>query len=112
MPNFYPSIEKIKSLNPSNSERNLLNLLYSNLDNSYNVYYKPFLNGDEPHIVVLKENGGMFIIEISDLNLSDYKYNCSKTTPCGELYNCTDSAVYNPLQHVYSCKENIFGNYI
>lgn len=112
MPNFYPSIEKIKSLNPSNSERNLLNLLYSNLDNSYDVYYKPFLNGDEPHIVVLKENGGMFIIEISDLNLSDYKYNCSKTTPCGELYNCTDSAVYNPLQHVYSCKENIFGNYI
>ena len=43
----------------------ILNTLKNKLSDEYYVYYKPFLNGEMPDIVVLKKGGGLYIINLS-----------------------------------------------
>ncbi|MRM95637.1 hypothetical protein D1Z98_12110 [Riemerella anatipestifer] len=60
-----PSIEKIKnfSVQPEEGELYLLNFLERELDNSFEVYFNPYMNGDRPDIVLMKKGQGVLIIE-------------------------------------------------
>ena len=68
---IYPNIENIKRLKvkPTEGEWHLIKFLESNLDDSYEVFYTPYLDGDRPDIIIIKEHCAAFIIEIKRLEL-------------------------------------------
>ena len=72
---LFPSKEEILTTKPSPTEGELflINKLEEFLDNSYEIYFQPLLNGDKPDIVILRKNGGILIIEVKDWELSNYR---------------------------------------
>jgi hypothetical protein len=76
---FYPSLEKINQfkVQPTEGERTLLKFLKNSLDDSFEVYFNPFLNGDRPDVLIMRKGYGVMIIEVKDWkfsSLSKYKY--------------------------------------
>ena len=111
---LYPSMNEIKKLKPypTEGELALLNKLSKELDDSYNIYFQPFLDGDNPDIVVLKETGGVYIIEVKDWNLESYLYD-KRLGSYGEFYLVKDKCkVGNPFKQVTKYKDDIFGMHI
>lgn len=72
---IYPDIENIHRLKvpPTLGEWNLINYLNDHLDDTYEVFFNPYLDGDRPDIIILKEHCAAFIIEVKDWNLKNYK---------------------------------------
>ena len=54
---FYPTIEKINQfkVQPTDGERTLLSFLERTLDDSFEVYFNPFLNGDRPDVLIMRK---------------------------------------------------------
>lgn len=71
---LFPSKEEILKTKPSPTEGELflINKLEEYLEDSYEIYFQPLLNGDKPDIIVLREKGGILIIEVKDWVLSNY----------------------------------------
>lgn len=114
MATLYPDIDEIKKLKPypTEGELSLINKLSRELNDSYNIYFQPFLDGDNPDIVVLKETGGVFIIEVKDWNLESYRYD-NREGRFGGFYLIKDGCrVGNPFQQVTKYKNDIFGMHI
>ncbi|GLB53447.1 hypothetical protein NBRC110019_24880 [Neptunitalea chrysea] len=57
MATLIPSYDKILNLKvkPEQGELHLLKFLDNNLDSSFEIYFNPYMNGDRPDIVVMKE---------------------------------------------------------
>lgn len=55
---------------PTAGEWELLEFLDRELDNSFEVYYTPFLNGLRPDVVVVRKCHGVLVIEVKDYELS------------------------------------------
>lgn len=74
MAEIFPSLESIQQLavKPTEGELFLLNHLANNLSDDYEIYYKPFLNGDIPDIVIMRRGSGVVIIEVKDWDLNAY----------------------------------------
>jgi hypothetical protein len=72
---IYPSIENIKRLKvpPTSGEWSLINHLKENLDDTYEVFFNPFLDGDRPDVIILKESCSAFVIEVKDWELKNYR---------------------------------------
>lgn len=72
---IYPELENIQRLKvPATlGEWYLINYLEENLDDTYEVFFNPYLDGDRPDIIILKEHCSAFIIEVKDWNLSSYR---------------------------------------
>jgi hypothetical protein len=70
---IYPDIEIIKlgRLKPEPGELFLLQFLSDNLDESYEIFFQPFLNGDRPDIILMRKGYGVMIIEVKDWNLKN-----------------------------------------
>ncbi|WP_199245751.1 NERD domain-containing protein/DEAD/DEAH box helicase [[Phormidium] sp. ETS-05] len=67
-----PEIERFRvPLEPG--ERHLLDFLLGHLDDNYEIYVQPFLNGDRPDIVVVQPNAGVLVIEVKDWQLRHYE---------------------------------------
>lgn len=73
MASFYPPISVIKksSISLSDGERTLLNFLSTNLDDSFEVYVKPYLNGDRPDVIVMRKGYGIMIIQVNEWEIND-----------------------------------------
>lgn len=71
----YPDLENIQRLKvePTDGEWHLVKFLQENLDAPYEIFFNPYLDGDRPDIIILKEYVAAFIIEIKDWNLSSYR---------------------------------------
>ena len=80
MATFYPSIETIIKLKvpPTEGERTLLDFLGRMLDDSYEVYFNPYLNGDRPDVLIMREGNGVLVIEVKDWNLDNFTLNEKK----------------------------------
>lgn len=75
MGKIYPSIEIIKEFIPfTNEEIHLIKYLRDNLDDSFNIFFKPNLNGDIPQIIILKKGAGILVIEVETSNFHEYEY--------------------------------------
>lgn len=61
-----------QKVSPTEGEMTLINFLESTLDNEYEIYYQPYLNGKNPDIVLMRKGGGVLIIEVKDWNLMHY----------------------------------------
>ncbi|MFH4338689.1 NERD domain-containing protein, partial [Acinetobacter baumannii] len=74
MANFFPSLEIIDQLTvkPTEGESFLLNKLAQELDDTFDVYFNPYLDGDRPDFLILKKGHGAIIIEVKDWDMSNY----------------------------------------
>lgn len=75
MAKFFPSFENIQRLKvqPTQGEWELLYFLKDVLDDNYEVYFQPSINGDNPDIIIMKQSSGVMIIEVKDWQLKHYK---------------------------------------
>lgn len=103
---FFPTIEKIKKFKvaPTAGELTMLEFLEKTLDDSFEVYFNPYLNGDRPDFVIMRKNYGVLIIEIKDWNLSNFTLNERKKW----VYIPNGSIVKSPIDQVLRYKNNLF----
>ncbi len=90
-------------------ELHLLRFLDENLDNSYEVYFQPYLNGDRPDIVIMRKGSGVLIIEVKDWNLKHY------SNEGGKWFVSNDGKkhhILSPYQQVKKYKENLYNLHI
>jgi len=106
MAKLSPSLEVIKrqKVQPTEGEWTLLNFLLANLDDTYEIYFQPFLNGDNPDFAIMRKESGVLLIEVKDWNLQHY-YVDEKTK--WRLVK-DDVFIKSPLNQVESYKENLF----
>lgn len=106
MAKISPPYDKLKNINPrpTTGESTLLKYFDSNLDDSYEVYFQPSLNGDKPDIILMRENSGVMIIEVKDWNL-EYYY-------CDEKGNFilrkNNLIIKSPFDQVKQYKDNLY----
>jgi hypothetical protein len=116
MAQFFPTLEQIELLKvkPTEGERKLLHFLNSALDDTYEVYFQPFLNGDNPDVIILRENSGAMVIEVKDWELESYQLSPNRHW---QLKHIDDKfgnkqIVKSPIQQVFEYKENLYNLHI
>lgn len=59
---LHPTLENILRLKvaPTPGELHLLNHLTENLDDSYEIFFNPFIDGDRPDFIILKKHGNFY----------------------------------------------------
>lgn len=116
MAKLFPSLEHIDSLKveSTDAERKLLYFLNSVLDDTYEVYFHPYINGDNPDVIILRESSGVMIIEVEDWDLN----NCELKEDGNWLLKNVDGSfgeeqtIKSPLQKVFEYKENLYNLHI
>lgn len=101
-----PTLDEILQGNdrPSDGELLLLELLIKNLDESYEVYFHPFINGDRFDIVLMRKNYGVLIIEEKDWRLKNFEIinaNVWKAIEDGRN-------IKSPFAQVHEYKQNFY----
>jgi hypothetical protein len=106
-----PSFENINRLKvpPTDGELYLLKFLYENLDNKYEIYFQPYINGDFPDIVVMRENSGVLIIEVKDWDLNNYYIDERKNW---RVRKNDTFPLKSPFKQVESYKNTLYGLHI
>jgi hypothetical protein len=103
---LYPDFEVIDKykVQPTIGEKTLLNYLENKLDDSYEIFFQPYLNLDRPDIVLLRKDSGAIIIEVKDWHLKNY-YIDQETN-----WRLKDNNAYikSPLQQLSYYKENLY----
>lgn len=105
-----PSIEiidKIKPL-PTDGERSLLNYLSVSLDDSFEIFFQPYLNGDRPDIIILKKSFGAHIIEVKDWNIIHYNIDDNADWRLKE----DNTHILSPFEQVFKYKNNLYNLHI
>ncbi|CAM2832390.1 Type III restriction enzyme, res subunit [Flavobacterium succinicans] len=107
MATLIPSYEKILSLKvkPEDGELHLLKFLDSNLDESFEVYFNPYMNGDRPDIVIMRKGFGVMVIEVKDYNLDLYKLDDRKKFVIKSNNAKTSKS---PISQVLKYKDNLY----
>jgi len=98
MATFIPSFDKIQKLKvpPTEGELALLTFLDRVLDETYEVYFNPYLNGDRPDVLVMRRGNGVIVFEVKDWNLNNFSIDERKKW----RYIPNDSVVKSPLDQV------------
>lgn len=115
---FYPSLDNIKKeiqilkskhQEGLEAEEFLLNVLAQVLDDNYEVYYQPYLNGDRPDIVIMRKNQGVLIIEVKHWDLDAYEIDANQNWT---LKNNKLANIKSPIKQVKAYKNNLFNLHI
>lgn len=103
---LHPELKIIKQqkVSPTAGEWTLLRFLLNSLDNSYEIFYQPFLNGDNPDFAVLKKGSGLLLIEVKDWKLVHYY--CDEQSKWRLRKDHT--FIKSPFSQVETYKENLF----
>lgn len=106
MATFFPSLDTISKfkVQPTAGERTVLHFLEKVLDNSYEVYFNPYLNGDRPDVLIMRQGNGVMVIEVKDWNLSNFTLNGKKKW----VYTPNGSVVKSPIDQVLKYKWNLY----
>lgn len=104
---FFPSLEVIDKLTvkPTVGEAFLLEKLKEELDDSFDVYFNPYLDGDRPDFLILKKGCGAIIIEVKDWDMSNYfidKNNHWRTAHNPKIRTSS------PMQQAFKYKSHLF----
>lgn len=104
---FYPTIERILTMKvpPTEGELSLLRFLESSLDDSFEVYFNPYMNGDRPDVVIVRKRHGVLIIEVKDWDLDAYRLDERKHWI---LKDNSSTRVSSPIDQVLKYKENLY----
>ena len=104
---FFPQIDIINRFKvpPTKGELALIDFLGKVLDDSFEVYFNPFLNGDRPDVIIMRKNHGVMVIEVKDWNLDNFIIDEHKRW----IYTPNNSIIKkSPISQVYKYKENLF----
>lgn len=103
----FPSIEQIRNFRVplEDGELHLLEFLMNLLDDSYEIYVQPFLNGDRPDFVVMRKGSGVLIIEVKDWNLNCYQ--AEKGTGTWRVKS-SGAKIRSPISQVEKYKSNLY----
>lgn len=106
MATFIPSLDKIQKFKvpPTEGEMALLSFLGKVLDETYEVYFNPYLNGDRPDVLVMRRGNGVIVFEVKDWNLNNFSIDELKKW----RYIPNDSVVKSPLDQVLKYKTNLY----
>ena len=106
---LYPNIETIQRMKPQpeTGELHLILFLSEALDNSYEIFFQPYLNGDKPDIIILRKTSGLLIIEVKDWDIANYKVDDK-----GRWSLLDGTKIKSPLSQVLRYKENLFSLHI
>ena len=96
-----------RSINISEFDRGVLNVLQTKFNNAL-IYYKPSINGDIPDILILEENKGVILIDISTLKLSEYKIKDQNTF----ISQKTQEEILSPIKKLSNMKNHLFKSHI
>lgn len=107
---LYPSYETISGLKvpPTEGELKMIDFLVENLDDEYEVFFQPFLNGDCPDIVLMRKGGGILIIEVKDWRLNSYHLDYRKRW----FVSHNNALMKSPISQVLKYKENMYDLHI
>lgn len=108
---LFPDSEQINKLKvpPTEGEIYLLNFLTKYLDNSFEVYFQPMLDGDRPDIMIIKKHVGIIIIEVKDWKPSFYTIHKNVITGNVEWsLSKNQQKVYSPVEQVLKYKKHIY----
>ena len=105
---IYPDFENIARLKvePTKGELYLLRFLEKKLDDSYEVFFNPYLDGDRPDIIILREKCAAFVIEVKDWNLSSYQI--TKDNRWEVYNNLKYNSIKSPPSQAYRYKSNLY----
>ena len=95
--------------NIKKEEQVILNLISNNLNEEYYIFYKPFLNGEIPDVVILKRHGGICIINISYINP---KYILGVNNKENSVILNNNNKIKNPIKKINEQKYNMFNYHI
>lgn len=119
MSKIVPSYEHIENLKvkPTEEELNILNFLREYPDDSLEVYYKPFLNGEKPDIAIIKKNYGVFLITVKDWDLNNYRLvdNSKQKSNLKKIkwfLKEDNTQILSPFSQVEHYKNNIYSFHI
>ncbi len=93
---------------PEPGELDLLKYLVNNLDDSFEIYFNPMLNGDRPDVVILRKGFGVLIIEVKDYHLESYKLDERKNW----VVKYNNAKIKSPISQVLKYKENLYNLHI
>ena len=105
----YPDFTTISKLRTpaTEGELHILSYLSDKLDESFEIFFNPFLDGDRPDIIILKKGSGAVIVEVKDWDLALYSVGAdnkwSVTTPDKKR-----QPIRSPQQQAYHYKQNMF----
>lgn len=104
---FYPTIDRLLNMKvpPTEGELTLLRFLQSTLDDSFEVYFNPYMNGDRPDVVIVRKRHGVLIIEVKDWDLDSYKLDERKHWV---LKKDPSTKLKSPIDQVLKYKENLY----
>lgn len=107
---LYPDFETIliSKVKPEPGELHLLKYLVKNLDDSFEIYFNPMLNGDRPDIVILRKGFGVLIIEVKDYHLESYNLDERKNW----VVKYNNAKIKSPISQVLKYKENLYNLHI
>lgn len=110
MAKFYPDFKEISELKvpPTEGELHLLKYLGENLDDSFEVYFQPMLDGDRPDIVIMKKHAGVIIIEVKDWNLNAYAVKKENNGQITWRVNQSRTEIHSPIAQVKKYKKHIY----
>ena len=104
---LHPPIEVIRmKVLPTEGERTLLTSL-QNLDDRFEIYYQPYLNGDRPDVILINREAGILIFEVKDWDLDHYHLNDS-----GDWVLKNDAIVKSPFTQVNNYRTNMINLHI
>lgn len=90
------------TVKPTEGELFLLKQINEELDESYEVFFNPFLDGDRPDIVIVKKYYGAIIIEVKDWYLEHYSITNNNQ------WIVQNSIIRSPQAQVFRYKQNMF----
>ncbi|SNY58477.1 UvrD-like helicase C-terminal domain-containing protein [Arsukibacterium tuosuense] len=104
MAKIYPDWENINRLRvkPEEGERYLLEYLESHLDDDFEIFFNPYLDGDRPDVIILKKGHGAVVIEVKDWELSNYCIDSKN------LWYVLNNRIRSPQQQAFRYKSNLF----
>ena len=105
---IYPELENIQRLKvpPTLGEWGLVKYLKDHLDDTYEVFFNPYLDGDRPDIIILKEHCSAFIIEVKDWNLRSYRV--TENNKWEVFDGAKSSRKSSPHSQVFRYKKNLY----
>ncbi len=105
---IYPDLENIQRLKvePTPGEWNLISYLKDHLDDTYEVFFNPYLDGDRPDFIILKRHCSAFIIEVKDWDLKSYKITENNKWVVFDGFKSSSKA--SPQSQAFRYKKNLY----
>ncbi len=106
----YPEIEIQAEVGiiSSEGEKSLLDFLCQNLNDEYEIFVHPYLNGDVPDILLMRKYGGILLIQVCDWQIQQFQFDT-----LAKAYRSWGGSLHrSPIAQVINFKENFFNLHI